>query len=111
MTRVDQSAEGHGQNFNAQGDITVNGLSITETQKLFEILLENNFPRLLEQARNTAQERCQELFLQFWDQLKKADAVDGSVFREPGVQADIADTLNAYGRSGNPETGSMLADL
>jgi hypothetical protein len=111
MPNLEQHAEGSGRNYHAEGGITFNGLSLTETQRLFEILLESNFPRLLDQARTIAEQRCSELFLQFWEQLKKTNGVDNSTLSEPGVQADIAETLTAYGKSGNQDTGNMLADL
>lgn len=108
----DQSASGGAFAVQAGGDVTINGLSALEVRALCQQYLQDNFPRLREQARDEAERQVKH----FGDLLSKRLVDDASSIvmeklAKPSVQASINDAVMAVARKGENGSPEVLSRL
>lgn len=100
------------QAFQAGRDLTIIGPSVTEIRELCSLFLRDNFPKLREEARQTAEAHvrkfAQELETTLTDNIHRL-IVDK--FSDPDVQATINDAVQATARKGDSANSDLLALL
>jgi hypothetical protein len=107
-----QSTEGGSAAIQAGRDINIQGLSFSEVRELCLMLLRDNFPKLKEEARRTAEEHVR-LFANGLEQRLANDAASIALekFKDPDVQAAINDAVLASARKGAAANPNILATL
>lgn len=97
----------------AQGDITItNGLSAADVKVLFEMLFENQFPKIQEIAREQALINHNEFQAKVISDLhKNSERIIIDKFKDPDVQALINDTLTSAARKGDKSHPELLSKL
>ncbi len=109
----EQSVSGGSLAIQAKGDVIVySGLSITDVRELCTLFLRDNFPKLREEAAQTAMERVQ----RFAEQLEQTltaniDSLVADRFREPEVQATINEAVQAAAKKGEDSNPNILVHL
>lgn len=103
-----------GPNASATGIVIVNqGMSFTETETLFGLLFEQNFPRLAETARTEARRRVDEFAATFTriaaTQHVNEEQLAG--FAEPDVQFALNSAIQTNARRDSQELRELLARL
>lgn len=89
-----------------------NGMSYAEVKDLYTLLYEQNFPKLIEEARSAAAERSEEFFVSFMDRLDKDNFEKFENFKSPRKQNDLHTAQKAFAISnGNEELKDTLAAL
>lgn len=113
MTQINVNPGSGNQNVTQTGNIIQYGItSISDAEKLFEILFEKNFPKLREEAQKTAHETMKKYYDVF---LKKGNAEltsdDIKKLSEPDVQYVLTNSIIQAGRKDEPELRENLALL
>lgn len=88
------------------------GMSFTEVERIFNILFENNFPKLQEIAARTAQDNV----VKFVESLKvgfvaNSHRIDLSKIADPDVQYMFNDIMEASARKGDKINPELLSEL
>jgi hypothetical protein len=93
-------------------DINVHGLSVSDVRELCVLFLRDNFPKLREEAKRTAEEHVR-MFANGLEQRIANDAASIALekFKEPDVQAAINDAVQASARRGPAANPNILATL
>lgn len=97
----------------ADRDVTVNvGLTFSEVEKLTKLFLQENFPKLREDAMFQAQENISTFLNEFEKQLEeKFDKLNVNKFSDPDIQSSINDAVQESGKRGSDANISFLVDL
>lgn len=98
-------------NYQANRDITVTGLTYSETERLFITMFKANFYDLQEEAKDLALKRAEEITNKFLEKLRTENPQLIENTKEPDVRFGIYEVQKAYARSGNVNTGDMLINL
>jgi hypothetical protein len=110
--KQEQSASEGSVALQAAGDIHYNGLSLTEVRELCLLVLQNNFPKLREEAKQTAEQYVREFATILENKLvDNAASIVLEKFREPDVQALINDAVQASARKGQAASPEILSSL
>lgn len=113
MKRNDQEIQGgdNSQNYQANGDINVNGLTYEQVEKLFMTMFKANFYDLQEEAKEVAEKRAEEITLKYINKLSEEtiDVLDNT--RDPDIRFDIYEVQKAYARSGDKGLSEILIAL
>jgi hypothetical protein len=93
-------------------DINIHGLSVSEVRELCVLFLRDNFPKLREEAKLTAEEHVRNFAAGLEARLANdAASIALEKFREPDVQAAINDAVQASARRGAAANPNILATL
>lgn len=107
-----QSTESGATALQAGRDINIQGLSVSEVRDLCALFLRDNFPRLREEARLTAEEHVRNFAAGLEARLANdAASIAMEKFKEPDVQAAINDAVQASARRGSAANPDILATL
>lgn len=107
-----QSVASNSNGYQAGRDIHCHGLSLADVLTACNYFLENNFPRLQEEARLKAEEHVRYFAKKFSSDLsQKATQVLIEKFKDPDVQASINDAVNACARKGEAASPDILSRL
>ena len=97
----------------AEGNVTVNmGLTFDQVEKLTNLFLEQNFPRLREDAMSKALENSK-LFLEEFEKKLKLEFlnIDPDKFSDPDVQFSLNEAVVETAKRGRKSNYDVLADL
>lgn len=110
--KQEQNTEGGSTALQAGRDINIHGLSVSEVRELCVLFLRDNFPKLREEAKRTAEEHVR-TFANGLEQRLANDAASIALekFKEPDVQAAINDAVQASARRGPAANPNILATL
>ena len=107
-----QTTEGGSTALQAGRDINIHGLSVTEVRELCILFLRDNFPKLREEARRTAEEHVRAFATNLESRLANDSAsIAIEKFSEPDVQAAINDAVQASARKGDRANPNILSAL
>jgi len=97
----------------AEGDVTVNvGLTFDQVEKLTSLFLEQNFPKLREDAMQQAMENTQLFLKEFEKRLShEFKNVNPEKFSDPDVQYSLNEAVVESAKRGNKSNFDVLADL
>jgi len=97
----------------AQGDVTItNGLSAQDVKVIFELLFENQFPKIQEVARQQAIINGNEFQAKVISDLhKNSKRIIINKFKDPDVQALLNDALISASRKGERSHPELLSKL
>lgn len=97
----------------AQGDVTItNGLSAQDVKVIFELLFENQFPKIQEIARQQAILNGNEFQAKVISDLhKNSKRIITDKFKDPDVQALLNDALISASRKGEKSHPELLSKL
>lgn len=110
--KQDQTVEGSSTAIQAGGDVHYHGLSVSEVKELCTLFLRSNFPRLREEARQTAEQHVRDFAAQLESRIvNDAASIVFEKFREPDVQAAINDAVQASARKGAAANPILLSTL
>lgn len=91
------------------GNITVNnGLGYNDVKDIATDVFRQNFPILMQQAAQTANERAQKLLEDFLRAAQKEGKMDPSSFKQPEKQLALYEAQKAFALSGDEELGAIL---
>jgi hypothetical protein len=95
----------------ATGNVTI-GMNAMEVIALCKLLMENNFPKLREEARKVAEEYIKEFTEGIGRKIvENQELIDFNKFSEPDVQASLNDALQAAARRGPLSNTETLQEL
>lgn len=107
-----QTTESGSTALQAARDINISGLSVSEVRELCILFLRDNFPRLREEAKRTAEEQVRAFATDLEARLANDAAfIALEKFREPDVQAAINDAVQASARRGAAANPNVLSTL
>lgn len=107
-----QNTESGSTALQAGRDINIHGLSVSEVRELCVLFLRDNFPKLREEAKRTAEEHVRNFAAGLEARLvNDAASIALEKFREPDVQAAINDAVQASARRGDAANPNILATL
>lgn len=107
-----QSTDGGSAALQAGRDINVQGLSFSDVRELCLMLLRDNFPKLREEAKRTAEEHVRSFANALEQRLaNNAASIVLEKFKDPDVQAAINDAVLASARRGSASNPNILATL
>lgn len=107
-----QTTENGATALQAGRDINIHGLSVSEVRELCVLFLRDNFPKLREEAKLTAEEHVRSFAAGLEDRLANdAASIAMEKFKEPDVQAAINDAVQASARRGMAANPNILATL
>jgi hypothetical protein len=111
--KQDQKVEVGSTAIQAGGDVHYYaGLSVQDVRQLCELFLRENFPRLLEVARQTAEQHVKDFASTLEETLtSNLQRIEASKFAEPDVQAAINDAVQACARKGTAANPTILSKL
>lgn len=97
----------------AEGDVTVNvGLTFEQVEKLTNLFLEQNFPKLREDAMQKAMENTQLFLAEFEKKLSQEfQNINPEKFSDPDVQYSLNEAVVESAKRGNKSNFDVLADL
>ncbi|MFP1920402.1 LPO_1073/Vpar_1526 family protein [Lonsdalea quercina] len=97
----------------AQGDINIkNGLSVSDVTALFEVLFQNQFPRIQEIAKNQAIKNGKFFESAVIQELhENSERIVIEKFGDPDVQAMLTDALTSCGRKAEKAHPDLLSKL
>jgi len=107
----DQRSGDNSTNIQATGDVTVIGVTYGEVRQIAEDLFKANFLMLQGEARNTAQQRAEEIINAFLAALQKEKAITLDVARDPDLQHALFAAQRDYARSGKNDLKMLLVDI
>lgn len=113
MKRNDQEIQGgdNSQNYQANGDINVNGLNYDQVEKLFMTMFKANFYDLQEEAKEIANKRAEEITNKFIEKIVSVNPKLLEKSSDPDIRYDIFEAQKSYARTGNAEQGELLTEL
>lgn len=100
------------QFFTQTGDVNIEITSIDETGKLFQLLFEQNFPKLREEAQRAARKSAADYcktFMNFAKQKLDTDKIEK--LSDPDVQAVLTESIMEAGRKNDKELHEHLSRL
>jgi hypothetical protein len=97
----------------ADGDVTVNvGLTFEQVEKLTNLFLEQNFPKLRDDAMQKAMENTQLFLKEFEKKLSQEfQNINPDKFSDPDVQYSLNEAVIETAKRGNKSNFDVLADL
>jgi hypothetical protein len=97
----------------AKGDVTINnGLQLSEVKELCLLFLQQNFPKLREEAVEAAKKNVEAYVATLQSTIaEQANKVDPKLLKDPDIQASINDSVQAAARKGEKANFSLLAEL
>ncbi len=97
----------------ADGDVNVNiGLTFEQVEKLTTLFLQQNFPKLRDDAMQKAMENTKLFLNEFENKLKQEfSLINPEKFAEPDVQFSINEAVIETAKRGNKSNYDVLADL
>lgn len=112
MTRNKQIGKGS-LGIQADRDVTVNlGLAVEEVETLTKLFLEENFPKLRQDAAEAARENVQKMLSEFEAQLsQRLPRLDVGRFRDPDVQFSLNEAVLATAKRGSAANIDLLVTL
>ncbi|XXY48540.1 LPO_1073/Vpar_1526 family protein [Sorangium sp. So ce269] len=116
LSRIANSTVGSSAVGERSTAITINhhqGLTFTEAERVFALLFEQSFPRLVEAARDTATQRVDELSATFVRIATEQQITQEQLgqLAEPDVQAVLNSAIHAGARRDSKELHELLARL
>lgn len=88
------------------------GLSFEAVERLVHLLLENNFPKLQEEAAKIARQSVDKLIHETYDKLaNKIENISTEKLADPGVQYTIYEAIKSVARKGDKSPIELLAEL
>ena len=109
-----QNAGDSSQNIQAGGDITINnnvGLSLLDVKIICNKVYDENFPRLVDRAAETANSRRDEFMHDFVAKLTTENPTGSASAADPDFLCCMLEAIKAYARVGGEDLGNMLVDL
>lgn len=111
-TRQEQSAQGNSMALQAGRDVYVHGPSMPDVAALCIQLINDNFPRLREEASRTAEAHVRELAATLEKRIRADFAqIDVQKLSDPDVQATLNDAPQASARRGDKANPEILAAI
>lgn len=108
----EQNVDGGSMAVQAGRDVHIHGLSVSDVRELCVLFLRDNFPKLQEDARRTAEDRVKEFATQLEAKIvNNLSSVVVEKFSDPDVQATINDAVQASARKGAAANPDLLANL
>ncbi|EAQ3886075.1 hypothetical protein E7U00_20595, partial [Salmonella enterica] len=96
----------------AGNNVNVSGMSFSEVRELFNILFENQFPKLKDVAYAAAQENAKDFEERVVSDLtKNVDRLIIDKFCDPDVQATLTEALKSSARKGKKANMDVLSQL
>lgn len=108
-----QSVHGGSVALQAEGNITIkNGLSLGDVKTMFDVLFENQFPKMYQIAKEQAIKNRQEFeAVVIQDLRKEAERIVIEKLQSPDVQASLNDALMQAARCGKKSNPELLSKL
>ena len=94
------------------GDLSIHGLHVADVREICTLLFDKNFPKVIEAARQTAEQHTRE-FIEHLDSrlVQRSDSIDFQKFYDPDVEACINDAIQASARKGPAAHPDILSSL
>lgn len=104
---------GSGTQINTQtGDVNINyGLRYEELQSLVNTLLENNFPKLQQIAKEAAKDNVEKFAKTFFEKAKELNKEEQAKFTDPDIQFALTKAIEANARKDSDELRNILSSL
>jgi len=98
-------------NYQAKGDINVNGLTFDQAERLFMSMFKANFFDLQEEAMEIAERRAEEITNKYIEAIIKENTDLIEKTKSPDIRYDIYEAQKSYARSGDTNLRNLLVDL
>lgn len=109
---LNQNSGDYCKNYQAAGNLTIEGMSYSETKDLFITLLQQNFPKLKEDAMLIAEQRIKKWEKAFFEKADKILSLnDFEKFKSPDVQYISNKAVNIIARRQEEELNDLLSNL
>ncbi|WP_462172023.1 LPO_1073/Vpar_1526 family protein [Pseudoalteromonas xiamenensis] len=97
----------------AEGNITINqNVSFTEVERICTILFENNFPKLLDDAKKQSEEHVRSFVKIALEKIERSQStIDIAKLAEPDVQSTFNSAVMTAARKGDKTDLDILAEL
>jgi hypothetical protein len=107
---MSQKIGNNSQAIQAQGNVNI-GLSYTDVKKIVYDLFEQNFPKLVEEAKNSAKQNVDSYTQILEKNLKaKIDSIDLNKFKDPNTQFLLNSSIRIAARKGNKVDLDLLSE-
>ena len=94
------------------GDVNINyGLKYEEVQNLVNTLLENNFPKLQQIAKEAAKDNVEKFAKTFFEKARELKKEEQEKFTDPDIQFVLTKAIESNARKDSDELRSILSSL
>lgn len=111
MNRKSQSSGDNSNNYQAESmELNFNGISYTDARSIALDTFNENFPKLAEAARKTAEDRAAELFECFAEKQRDNNDAKMENFSDPAFLANLFEAQKGYALSGSERLLNILSE-